>query len=134
MYGSDGNEVLSQATGVEEGSFSGIPAFDGTTGFFATGDQVAADDVSNLQQPLWTVTLSATVTAGPVATPAAIWVGTGAWQLLALDPSTGAILAEFPLPGQPGGVGDGSGNADNMGVGNQLVVVPTTNKMLTAFG
>ena len=37
MYGSEGDKILDESTGAVEGSFSGIPAFSGKTGFFASG-------------------------------------------------------------------------------------------------
>src|SRR5207344_700809 len=68
MYGSEGDKILDQSTGAVEGSFSGIPAFSGKTGFFANGSTVSALNVANGNSPVWSATLPATVVAGPVVT------------------------------------------------------------------
>ena len=76
--------------------------------------------------------LRGSISAGPVATPAAVWVGTTASKLVAVSPTTGAVLATYDLPGIPG-VGGYSLNPADIGIGNNLIVVPA-GSTLTAFG
>jgi outer membrane protein assembly factor BamB len=133
MYGSEGHQILAQSTGALEGSFSGVPAFSGTTGFFASGDAVSALNVANGNASLWTANLPATVVAGPVATPSAVWVGTSASTLVALSPATGEVLSTITLPGLPGGGAEYSGDPSDIGIGNNVLVVPT-GSTVTAFG
>ncbi len=133
MYGSDGNEILAQSDGKLEGSFPGVPAFSGTTGFFASGDAVSALDVADNDAPLWTANLPAAVVAGPVVTRFAVWLATSASTLVALSPASGEILATIALPGAPGGGGQYSGDPSDIGIGNNILVVPT-GATVTAFG
>lgn len=133
MYGSEGHEILAQSTGVNEGSFTGVPAFSGTTGFFASGDAVSALDVAKGNAAVWTANLPAAVAAGPVVTSSAVWVGTSASTLVALSPATGTVLSTITLPGLPGGGGEYSGDPSDIGVGNNILVVPT-GSTVTAFG
>jgi outer membrane protein assembly factor BamB len=134
MYGSEGDEILAQQTGAVKGSFAGTPAFSGTTGYFASGDVVAATSTKT-SQPLWSATLPGSVVDGPSVTPSAVWVATdtpqGTSALIALDPSNGTILSSTALPGEAGTTG--SGAASDLGVGNNLVVVPT-GSTVSAFG
>jgi hypothetical protein len=133
MYGSEGDKILDQSTGAVEGSFSGIPAFSGKTGFFASGSTVSALNVANGNSPVWSATLPAAVAAGPVVTSSAVWVGTGALTLVALSPASGAVLSTTTLPGAPGGGGQYSGDPSDIGIGNDVLVVPT-GSTVTAFG
>jgi outer membrane protein assembly factor BamB len=133
MYGGDGDQILNETTGQLVGTFSGVPAFNGTTGFFANGTAVTALDVAQKNTPLWTANLPAAVVAGPVATGSAVWVGTSASTLVALSPASGAVLATIVLPGAPGGGGQYSGDPSDIGVGNNILVAPT-GSMVTAFG
>ena len=133
MYGSEGDKILDQSTGAVEGSFSGIPAFSGKTGFFANGSTVSALNVANGNSPVWSATLPATVVAGPVVTSSAVWVGTSASTLVALSPASGAVLSTITLPGAPGGGGQYSGAPSDIGIGNNVLVVPT-GSTVTAFG
>jgi outer membrane protein assembly factor BamB len=126
MYGGDGDQVLDQTTGQLLRTFSGVPAFSGTTGFFANGSAVTALDVSQQDTPLWTASLPASVVAGPVATGSVVWVGTSASTLVALNPNNGTILKTIALPGVPGGGSD-------IGIGNNILVAPT-GSTVTAFG
>jgi outer membrane protein assembly factor BamB len=132
MYGREGDEILDQSTGAKEGTFTGVPAFSGGTGYFANGTTVSAVKVSN-NKAQWTATLPATITEGPVVTPSAVWVATDAPSLVALDPSTGSVLSAITLPGIPGGGGEYSGDPADLGVGNNILVVPT-GAIVTAFG
>jgi outer membrane protein assembly factor BamB len=132
MYGSDGNEILATADGTLKGTFSGTPAFSGTTGFFAWRRTLSALDVAAKNKPVWTANLRASISAGPIATPAAVWVGTKASKLVAISPTTGAVLATYSLPGIPG-LNGSSVNPADIGIGNNLIVVPTEST-LTAFG
>jgi outer membrane protein assembly factor BamB len=133
MYGSDGHEVLSQSAGTLEGTFSGVPAFGRSTGYFASGDTVSALDIARGNAPVWTATLSSTVAAGPVVTPNAVWVGTSGATLVALSPATGKVLNTIQLPGAPGGGGQYSGTPSDIGVGGNTLVVPS-GSTITAFG
>jgi outer membrane protein assembly factor BamB len=132
MYGSDGNEILATSDGTLKGTFSGTPAFSGTTGFFASGHTLSALDVAAKNKPVWTVSLRGSISAGPIATPAAVWVGTTASKLVAFSPTTGTVLATYNLPGIPGASGYSLNPAD-IGIGNNLIVVPAEST-LTAFG
>jgi outer membrane protein assembly factor BamB len=133
MYGGQGSEILAQSTGKLEGTYTGTPAFTGATGLFANGDTVSALDVAEKNAPLWTATLPGNVVAGPVVTPSAVWVGTDSSTLVALDPSNGAVLNTITLPGVPGGGGEYSGDPSDIGIGNNVLVVPT-GSTVTAFG
>ncbi len=135
MYGGEGDEILAQSTGkgVGAGTFTGIPAFTGATGLFASGNTVSALDVAEKNATLWTATLPANVVAGPVVTPSAVWVGTSASTLVALDPANGAVLNTITLPGVPGGGGEYSSEPSDIGIGNNVLVAPT-GSTVTAFG
>jgi outer membrane protein assembly factor BamB len=133
MYGSEGDEILDQSTGAVEGSFSGVPAFSGSTGFFASGTTVSALNVVKGNAPVWSASLPADVVAGPVVTSSAVWVGTSASTLVALSPASGAVLSTITLPGTPGGGGKYSGDPSDIGIGNNILVVPT-GSTVTAFG
>jgi outer membrane protein assembly factor BamB len=133
MYGSEGDEILDQSTGAVEGSFSGVPAFSGSTGFFASGTAVSALNVVKGNAPVWSASLPADVVAGPVVTSSAVWVGTSASTLVALSPASGAVLSTITLPGTPGGGGKYSGDPSDIGICNNVLVVPT-GSTVTAFG
>ena len=133
MYGGEGDKILDQSTGAVEGSFSGVPAFSGKTGFFANGSTVSALNVAKGNSSVWSATLPAAVAAGPVVTSSAVWVGTSASTLVALSPASGAVLSTTTLPGAPGGGGQYSGDPSDIGIGNNVLVVPT-GSTVTAFG
>jgi outer membrane protein assembly factor BamB len=133
MYGSDWNEILATSDGTQLGTFLGTPAFSGTTGFFAFRRTLSALDVADNNKPVWTATLRASISAGPIATTAAVWVGTHGSRLLAISPATGAVLASYKLPGVPGAADGNSLTPADIGIGNNLIVVPTEST-LTAFG
>lgn len=133
MYGGAGNEILAQSSGKLLGTFAGVPAFSGTTGFFAAGKTLAALDVAKKETPVWSATLPSAVAAGPVATQAAVWVATSASKLVALNPATGAVLDSYKLPGVPGGGAQFSSTPSDIGVGNDMLIVPT-GPTITAFG
>jgi len=132
MYSGVGNEVLAQSTGKILGTYAGSPAFAGTTGYFADGDIVSASSVKT-GTALWSAALSAPVVDGPVVTPSAVWVATSDSKLVALDPSNGAVLSTSPLPAAPGGGAQYSGVPSDLGVGNNIVIVPT-GATVSAFG
>jgi hypothetical protein len=69
----------------------------------------------------------------PVVTSSAVWVGTSASTLVALSPASGAVLSTITLPGIPGGGGQYSGDPSDIGIGNNVLVVPT-GSTVTAFG
>jgi outer membrane protein assembly factor BamB len=141
MYGGAGDMVVNQSSGKQVGTFSGVPAFSSTrgfftstsTGYFASGDKVSALNVSNDNSSVWTANLSSAVVAGPVATSDAVWVGTASSTLVALNPQTGAVLNTIQLPGAPGGGGPYSGTPSDIGVGNNMLVAPT-GSTITAYG
>jgi outer membrane protein assembly factor BamB len=133
MYGGEGDKILDQSTGAVEGSFSGVPAFSGMTGFFASGSTVSALNVAKGNALVWSATLPAAVAAGPVVTSSAVWVGTSASTLVELSPASGAVLSTITLPGVPGGGGQYSGDPSDIGIGNNVLVVPT-GSTVTAFG
>jgi outer membrane protein assembly factor BamB len=132
MYGSDGNKILATSDGALKGTFAGVPAFSGTTGYFASGKTVSALDVGGNGKPVWTATVPGAVLAGPIATASAIWVGTKTSKLVALDPATGAVLSTCKLPGTPGTT-SGNLTPSDIGIGGNLIVVPTEST-ITAFG
>ncbi len=132
MFSGEGNVVLAQSTGKKLGTYTGSPAFAATTGYFANGDVVSASSVTT-GAALWSATLPAPVVDSPVVTPSAVWVATGDSELVALDPSNGAVLSTSPLPAPPGGGGEYSGVPSDLGAGNNLVVVPT-GATVSAFG
>jgi hypothetical protein len=49
------------------------------------------------------------------------------------DPASGAVLSTTTLPGAPGGGGQYSGDPSDIGIGNNVLVVPT-GSTVTAFG
>ena len=53
--------------------------------------------------------------------------------LVALSPASGAVLSTITLPGAPGGGGQYSGAPSDIGIGNNVLVVPT-GSTVTAFG
>jgi outer membrane protein assembly factor BamB len=132
MYGSDGFAVLRKDTGEQVGSFAGVPAFAGRTGFFAVENSVYAEDVRS-GIPLWTTFLTYTVLAGPVVTPDGVYVATSRPAVEVLDPRSGALLSTIALPAQPGGGGQYSACPSDMAAGESLLVVPT-GATVNAFG
>jgi outer membrane protein assembly factor BamB len=97
MLGDDGDQVLRKDTGALVGSFAGVPAFTLERVFFAFQDAVSAQDPHGV--PLWTTQLTGTVTAGPLATSSAVFVGTADARIIALNPITGDIIGGARLPG-----------------------------------
>ena len=132
MYSGEGDVVLAQSTGKSLGTYTGSPAFAATTGYFADGDIVSASSVVT-GEALWSATLSAPVADSPVVTPSAVWVATSDSKLVALDPANGSVLSTSPLPAAPGGGGQYSGVPSDLGVGNNIVIVPT-GATVSAFG
>jgi outer membrane protein assembly factor BamB len=132
MYSGEGDVVLAQSTGKSLGAYTGSPAFAATTGYFADGDIVSASSVVT-GEALWSATLSAPVADSPVVTPSAVWVATSDSKLVALDPANGSVLSTSPLPAAPGGGGQYSGVPSDLGVGNNIVIVPT-GATVSAFG
>jgi len=132
VYSGEGSEILAQSTGKSLGTYTGSPAFAGTTGYFANGDGVSASSVKT-GEALWSVTLAASVVYGPVVTPSAVWVATSNSDLVELDPSNGDVLSTLPLPAAPEYGGQYHSVPTDLGVGNNIVVVPT-GPTVTAFG
>ncbi|MGH3173614.1 MAG: hypothetical protein ACRDPF_07085 [Streptosporangiaceae bacterium] len=94
---------------------------------------MSALNVARGNSPVWSATLPATVVAGAVVPSSAVWVGTSASTLVALSPASGAVLSTIALPGAPGGGGQYSSAPSDIGIGNNVLVVPTGSPV-TAFG
>lgn len=129
MYGGDGNLVMDAASGNILRSYAGTPAFRGDVGYFAVGNAVyAQNEVTGA--PLWTRSVMGSIVAGPVATDGAIFVATST-TLYVLDPH-GTIVQTVALRSAFEADGQYSGTPADLAVGDDLVLVPTGNR-LTAY-
>ncbi|HEX3426542.1 MAG TPA: PQQ-binding-like beta-propeller repeat protein [Acidimicrobiales bacterium] len=124
-----GNRVVNESTGAGAGTFSGTPAFDGGNAFIASGTALYSETVPSLT-PRFSVTLPSSVTAGPVIANGVVYVGTANDEIYGLSTANGAIVSTKSLPGAAGG--GGSSNPSDIGIGDNLLVVPT-GATVTAF-
>jgi outer membrane protein assembly factor BamB len=127
-----GSLVVSQGTGKTLGTFSGVPAFSGTDGYFATGSSVFCENVKTLT-PVFTAPVPSTIVTSPVIAGQTLYVGTENSKVYGLSTTTGAVVWHAALPGVPGGGAQYSSPISDIAVGNGLLVVPTGTRV-TAFG
>jgi len=126
------NLVVSQSTGKTQGTFSGVPAFSGTNGYFANGSSVFCENVKTLT-PVFTAPVPSAIVTSPVIAGETLYVGTENSEVYGLSTTTGKVVWHGALPGVPGGGGQYSSPASDIAVGNGLLVVPTGTQV-TAFG
>jgi len=127
-----GRFVVSQATGKTLGTFSGVPAFSGTNGYFANGSSVFCENVKTLT-PVFTAPVPSPIVTSPVIAGQTLYVGTQNSRVYGLSTTTGKVVWHAALPGVPGGGAQYSGPTSDIAVGNGLLVVPTGTQV-TAFG
>jgi outer membrane protein assembly factor BamB len=127
-----GGFVVSQATGKTLGTFSGVPAFSGTNGYFASGSSIFCENVTTLT-PVFTAPVPSTVVTSPVIAGQTLYVGTENSEVYGLSTTTGKVVWHGALPGVPGGGAQYSSPTSDIAVGNGLLVVPTGTQV-TAFG
>ena len=119
-------------TGNTQGTFSGVPAFSGTDGYFANGSALFCENVKTLT-PVFTAPVPSTIVACPVIAGQRVYVGTANAGVYALSTTNGEVVWHGALPGVPGGGGEYSSPPSDIAVGQGLLVVPT-GKQVTAFG
>jgi outer membrane protein assembly factor BamB len=127
-----GNFVVNATTGKTRGTFSGVPAFSGTNGYFANGTSVFCENVKTLT-PVFTAPVPAAVATSPVIAGQSLYVGAANSEVYALSTTTGKVTWHAALPGVPGGGAQYSSPTSDIAVGQGLLVVPTGDQV-TAFG
>ena len=127
-----GNFIVNASTGKTRGTFSGVPAFSGTNGYFANGPSVFCENVKTLT-PVFTAPVPAAVVTSPVIAGQSLYVGTANSEVYALSTTTGKVTWHAALPGVPGGGAQYSSPTSDIAVGQGLLVVPTGDHV-TAFG
>jgi outer membrane protein assembly factor BamB len=127
-----GNLVVSQATGKTLGTFTGVPAFSGADGYFASGSSVVAENAKTLA-PVFTATVPAAIVTSPVIAGQTLYVGAENSEVYGLSTTTGDVVWSGTLPGVPGGGAQYSSPTSDIAVGGGLLVVPTGTQV-TAFG
>jgi len=127
-----GNFIVNASTGKTVGTFSGVPAFSGTNGYFAIGSSIFCENVKTLT-PVFTAPVPSTVATSPVIAGQTLYVGASNSEVYGLSTTTGKVTWHGALPGVPGGGAQYSSPTSDIAVGNGLLVVPTGTQV-TAFG
>jgi outer membrane protein assembly factor BamB len=127
-----GDFIVNASTGKTVGTFSGVPAFLGTNGYFANGSDIFCENVKTLT-PVFTAPLPSAAATSPVIAGQTLYVGTLNSEVYGLSTTTGKVTWHAALPGVPGGGAQYSSPTSDIAVGQNLLVVPTGDHV-TAFG
>ncbi len=124
--------VINETTAAKIGHFAGTPAFDDGNVYLASGNSITCKSLAGLARR-FTTTLPSAILAGPVIASGTVYVGTANSKVYGISTSTGKVITTKSLPGVPGGGTYASRSPSDLGLGLNLLVVPT-GATVTAFG
>jgi outer membrane protein assembly factor BamB len=127
-----GGLMVMQATGKSVGTFSGTPAFSGSDAYLVTGTTLFVEDVTT-RTPVLTATLPSSATTSPIIAGNVLYYGASNAKVYGVNIATGQVVWTGVLPGVPGGGSQYTSPISDIGIGNNLLIVPNGNKV-TAFG
>ncbi len=132
FFSQTGSLVFNETTGATDGTFAGTPAFDDGNAFIASGNAVFSETLADLT-PRFTTELPSAVVAGPVIASGVVYVGCANSRVYEISTTTGKLIGAKLLPGAPGGGVAYSATPSDMGIGQNLLVVPT-GAVVSTFG
>ena len=127
-----GGFMVREATGKTVGTFSGTPAFSGNDAYFVTGTTLFVENVAT-RTPVLTTTLPSSATTSPIIAGNVLYYGASNAKVYGVNIATGQVVWTGVLSEAAGGGSQYTAPISDIGIGDNLLVVPTANKV-TAFG
>jgi outer membrane protein assembly factor BamB len=127
-----GGLMVREATGKVVGTFSGTPAFSGDAAYFVTGSTLYVEDVTT-RTPVLSTTLPSSATTSPIIARNVLYYGASNGKVYGVNIATGQVVWTGALSGVSGGGSQYTSPISDIGIGDNLLIVPTGNKV-TAFG